>query len=373
MYGRVDSGFVRSRVSRQSGSSPSVWSAARSRGRSVWRHSSTISRSLSHRLEQRRVDAFRHDPVVAREAQGRRVGHLPGRRQQHVDSPEQLLALRAPGRIGEALGGQERRDGQALGLAQREVREARQRGLEAVDDVEAAGAERAREVRPHAERHAHAAAPRDRHGRAEHHELALLERAVDEREPARRQICRAVRRRDDRHRVSQHAQLLRDPGYVLVHLVRPRPRERRDETDPKAPFAAESSPLQPADRAISRCRTVSVRAEVPQRSHRGIVGREVERDDGPERRAPCGAARRVRAGDLHELDSRATLTRRRPRRLEPARVLVVRKRGVRALPRLAGRAQLADARVRLGRGNLAGRAGRGSSASVQTSTSRTTS
>ena len=46
-YGRVVSGFVRSSVSRQSGSSPSVCSTARVSGRSVGRHSSTIRRSFS--------------------------------------------------------------------------------------------------------------------------------------------------------------------------------------------------------------------------------------------------------------------------------------------------------------------------------------
>jgi hypothetical protein len=114
---------------------------------------------LPHRFEQRRVDALRDDPVVAGEARLRRGRHLLRRREQRVDPAEQLLALRAARRIREPLGGEERRHGQALGLAQRKVREARQSRLETVDDVEATGAQRAREVRSHAQRHAHAAAP----------------------------------------------------------------------------------------------------------------------------------------------------------------------------------------------------------------------
>ena len=45
---------------------------------------------------------------------------------------------------------------------------------------------------------------------------------------------RARGRREHRDIVAEAAQLLRDPGHVLVHIVRPRPGEGRDQTDTQA-------------------------------------------------------------------------------------------------------------------------------------------
>ena len=58
--------------------------------------------------------------------------------------------------------------------------------------------------------------------------------AVEQRAAAGDQVGRARRRREHGDVVAEAAQLLRDPGHVLVDVVRPRPGERRDQTDAQA-------------------------------------------------------------------------------------------------------------------------------------------
>ena len=113
---------------------------------------------LGRRREPLQVDAERYDLVAAGEAEGRGVRRRLARREERVEPPEQTFALRPPGRVAEALRREERRRRQRRRVTQREVGEAREAGLEAVDDVEASGGERERKVGAHANRHAHAAA-----------------------------------------------------------------------------------------------------------------------------------------------------------------------------------------------------------------------
>jgi len=101
-----------------------------------------------------------------------------------------------------------------------------------VDDVEAAGREGDREVCAHPDRDAHPAAPRDRDGRPERHELGALE-PVDERTAAGGELPGAVGRREDGDPVAAQAELTREPVDVLVDVVRLRPGEGRDEGDRK--------------------------------------------------------------------------------------------------------------------------------------------
>ena len=81
-------------------------SAARSSGRSVWRHSNTISSLLRGRLEQRRVHSFRDDAVVAREAAA------PPRRPSPRTSRAARRSSRAASRAARAPGGYARRSGE---------------------------------------------------------------------------------------------------------------------------------------------------------------------------------------------------------------------------------------------------------------------
>ena len=133
--------------------------------------------ALRRRPEQVEIDAERHELVAAGEPHGRRLRRLLARREQRVEPGEQPLALRLAGRVAEPLLGEERRGGERAGVAEREVGEARQPRLEAVDDVEAAAGERDRQVRADADRDAHAAAPRDRDGRAERDQLLVGSRS----------------------------------------------------------------------------------------------------------------------------------------------------------------------------------------------------
>ena len=184
---------------------------------------------LLARLE--RLDAERHELVAAGKALGRGLGRLLARREQRVEPAEETLAARARGRVREPLGREERRDRQCARVAEREVGEARQPGLEAVDDVVAAGREGDREIRAHADRDAHPAAPRDRHGRPERDEVGV--------EPGREgsapsgEVARSIRGRENGDAMTARAQLPCEPGDVLVHVVRLRPGEGGDEGDAK--------------------------------------------------------------------------------------------------------------------------------------------
>ena len=207
-YGRVVSGFVRSSVSRQSGSSPSVCSAARSSGRSVWRHSSTISRSLSARLEQRRVDAFGDD------AGSRRGSARPPRRPFLRDvassasiRPSSFSRCARPGGYDEALGREERRDGRlSASRSARYERLGRPGSKPCTTSKRPSRSARERFVRTptgtptRLRREIGTAGPRTTSS-------LVVERAVVQRDASRREIGGAVRRRDDRDGVAERAQL----------------------------------------------------------------------------------------------------------------------------------------------------------------------
>ena len=139
-------------------------------------------------------------------------------------------ALRAAGGVAETVDGEECRNRECLGLEQREVREAWYTGLDAVDDVEGARLQRKREVRSHAHGDAEAAATRDRHGEAERDDVGQL--PTSECSTARLELRRAARRSEDADAVAAAPESRGDARDMVVGLVRQRPRERRDETDP---------------------------------------------------------------------------------------------------------------------------------------------
>ena len=173
--GRPISGRVRSSTASQPGSSRSTSRTPRATTRSFGRSSTTISLRFSDGREERRVDARRDESVVAGEALLRRVPCGLGEREQSIEPAEELLALGARGGIPETLRRGERRDGECVRVAQGEVGERRQPGLESVDDVEVALRECEREIRLHADRHAHlgAAGDGDRRSDCDHVRLAL--------------------------------------------------------------------------------------------------------------------------------------------------------------------------------------------------------
>jgi hypothetical protein len=225
--------------------------------------------ALLGRREELGVDSVRHELVAAREADGGCIRDLLARREQRVDAGEQPLALGAAGRVTEPLGRKEGRRGERRGIAEREVREARQPRLEAVHDVEPSAGEREREARADADRHAHPAAPGNRHGRAERDQLGIVEIA-EQRAPPRREIAGAVRRGEDGHRVVAPPQLAGEPVHVLVHVVRLRPGEGRDERDPHA-FESSARPVRAASRAGGR-RSQLRAIEAPARPRRPPAG-----------------------------------------------------------------------------------------------------
>ncbi len=230
--GRTESGFVRSRMISQSGSSRSERSAARATGSEAEWSSTTISCRFSPGLEEVEIDARRDHPVVAREALGGGRGSLLRGGDQRVDPAEQLVAERPARGVGEALGREERRDGQRLRVAERQVGDARQRGLEAVDDVVLALAERQRDVGAHADRHAEARPARDGHARPDGDHVRRL--AAVQGPPAGEEVGCSARGGEDGDRVAEGAERSRHSGDMLVDLVRLRPGERGHEADAKA-------------------------------------------------------------------------------------------------------------------------------------------
>ena len=180
-------------------------------------------------LEELRVHSFRDDPVLAREALGRGMGSFRRRGDERVDPPEQLLALRLRGRVPEPFGREEAGDAQSPRVPEREVREARQPRLEAVDDVELSSGERRGQVRADADREADPAPPRDRDGRAERDQRRRD--AVTQRAPAGGEVCRVIRGREDADRVAALPECVCDAGDVFVHVVWLRPREGRHQAD----------------------------------------------------------------------------------------------------------------------------------------------
>ncbi len=113
----------------------------RAAARSFGRSSTVIAAPLARRGEELEVDAGRDDAVVAGEALRRGPGDRLGEREQRVETGEQPLALRAGRGVGEPVGRAEGRDRERARVAQGEVGERGEAGLEAVHDV---GAEPAR-------------------------------------------------------------------------------------------------------------------------------------------------------------------------------------------------------------------------------------
>ena len=187
---------------------------------------------LPGRTKERTVDAWRDHRVVAGEPLAGGVRRSLRGGEQRVEPAQQPGSLRLSRGIKEALGREECRHGHRLGVSEREVRQARHTGLEAVDDVEPSLREGEREVRAHAHGDRHRAAARDGERWPDRHEVAEL--AALKRTASFAQVSRAGRRRENRDGVAQASQLARDAGDVVVHVVRLRPRERRDETDSEA-------------------------------------------------------------------------------------------------------------------------------------------
>jgi hypothetical protein len=100
-----------------------------------------------------------------------------------------------------------------------------------VHDVETAAAEGEREARADADGDAHAAPAGDRDRRSEGDELRVLE-VPEQCSAAGREVAGPVRRRKDDDHVAPAPQLARESVHVLVHVVRLRPGERRDERYP---------------------------------------------------------------------------------------------------------------------------------------------
>jgi len=197
--------------------------------------------SLLRGTKQIGVDALGDDPVLARKALRRGVGRFGGRRHERIDAREELLALRLAGRIAEALRGEEARHAQRAGVPQREVRQARQARLEPVHDVERAAGERRRQVRADADRKSDAAPAGDRDRGPERDQRRLS--AVAQRAPAGREVRGPVRRSKHADRVATLPQGVGDARDVLVHVVRLRPRKRRDQANSKGHEGFEFSPL----------------------------------------------------------------------------------------------------------------------------------
>ena len=115
---------------------------------------------------------------------------------------------------------------------EREVGQARKSRLEPMHHVEAPARQRQSQVRPYGDGDAHArpAGDRDRRADCDH----LLLGAPMQRTPPGEQVTRARRRRQHRHLVSEPPKRGGCSLHVRVHLVRLRPRKRRDEADAKA-------------------------------------------------------------------------------------------------------------------------------------------
>ena len=146
-------------------------------------------RSLLTGLEQLGIDSGRHNAVVAGKTVRCCCGRRLGGREEGVDASEQLLSQRAPRRIAETLGREERGDAERFGIAQGEVRDAWQSWLETVDDIEASLLEREVEVRADADRDAQRRPARHRHRRTDRDHVGAL--AARERSSAGDQVCRA--------------------------------------------------------------------------------------------------------------------------------------------------------------------------------------
>ena len=179
------------------------------------------------------VDADRHDAVVALEPLGRGRHRLLGGREERVHPDAQPVAARPPSRVPEALGREERGRGERMRRGEREIREAREAGLDAVHDVEVARA---------AARAGGSPGRRPAPPRCVRREIgidgptAITSRSMP-RWSARRPSRRSRAREDGASTVTScpsRRSACGRPVHVHVHLVWLRPRERRDEADPEA-------------------------------------------------------------------------------------------------------------------------------------------
>ena len=224
-------GVVRSSTTSQSGSSRSACSTPRAT-------SALVRAQLDDdRLPLRRparssvgVDAGREQAVVAREALLGRVAHRLVERDQRVEPPEQLLALRARGRIAEPVRRDERRDRERVacrGARGRRATAARARSRARRRTRPARARARGSPGRRPARRAASGARsgspgrPRSRRRRSP-------------RSSARRPASRSAARVDGASTVTScpsATQRAGDARDVLVDVVRLRPRERRHEAD----------------------------------------------------------------------------------------------------------------------------------------------
>ena len=191
-------------------------------------------RSLPVRSEDGRVDSEREQPVIALEALRGGGERLLRRGEERVDPDSQSVASRSPRWIAEALGREERRGRQSIGgRGEREVREARKAGLDAVDDVVASPLQREREIRPDADGDSEVRSARDRDRRADRDHVWRLRASALERPAPGEQVTRSRRGSQHRHLVSDPAERGSCAFDVRVDLVRLRPREGRDEADPE--------------------------------------------------------------------------------------------------------------------------------------------
>ena len=206
---------------------------------------------LLRRVEEPAVDAGRDHRVVARRRWAA-ASAVACEVASSASIPPSTGALRLARGIEEALGREERRHRQ-LPCRGGEIGQARHARLEPVDDVEPPLRQREREVRARP-RSCHGAAARDGERRADGDEVAEPRRL--ERSTPVPEVAGAGRRRDDGHHMAELAKLGRDTGDVVVHVVRLRPRERRDETDSRL-TSGESSPGAEA-RAFARSRRLDL-------------------------------------------------------------------------------------------------------------------
>ena len=185
--------------------------------------------SLRRRGERAEVEAERNDGVLALEAVARRLRGLLRGCEKRVDAGSEAVAAGASRGISEPVDREERRRSERVRRVQREVGQAGESRLEPVHDVEAALGQREAEVRSHGDRHAHVRPSREWDRRADGDDLRIV--AALERPAPGQEVARARGRRQDRHRMAALAERFRRAVDVRVHLVRLRPRERRDEAD----------------------------------------------------------------------------------------------------------------------------------------------
>jgi hypothetical protein len=129
----------------------------------------------------------------------------------------------------------ERGDRQPTTVAQGQVGKARYARIVGVDDIELVRRERQRQVRAHADRNAERAPARNGNGGPERDgSFQRTALALEQPKSAATggEVLRAVGRPKDNHLMAAPAKCLGSGLDVLVHRVRPRPRERRHHANP---------------------------------------------------------------------------------------------------------------------------------------------